>query len=166
MRITIGIDPGVHFSGVAYAEDGVIKSGENTPNDELFRWLVRPWSRSVDGVSIVTVGCEFPQTYGGRAAGSSDANVLLALARVVGRIEQLASQFIFVAPYPAQWKGQCPKDVMCRRCWSRLSIEERAACEVTAQSRARLDAGGKVPDSATHILDAAGIVLWLEKRLK
>lgn len=163
-RVTIGIDPGTHESGTAYAVDGKIVRASNMTNDRLYEWLDDLQSSDTHDKRHRVV-IEMPQTYGGRASGSSDANVLLAIARVVGRVEQLSRFWTFMAPTPRTWKGQVPKSIMCCRVWSHLNESERAVCDVSKVSRERLAHDGQVPDSATHIMDAAGLLLWIEKRL-
>jgi hypothetical protein len=122
--ILIAIDPGVRLCGLAVFQDGALKSAR----------LVRSEEVSLHLGGAETVVCEMPQAYRGRAA-RGDTNDILALARVVGAIEgaaRLRGAARFLSPHPREWKGQVPKDIMCRRVWNALRPEERAGVALSS----------------------------------
>lgn len=149
----IAIDPGVRSCGVAaFTTDGTLAFARNEPLDRVI-------TLAGDFNEIVV---ELPQTYGGRAAGNSDANVLIALGRVVGRFEQVSAywraSFRVLTPY--EWKSNIPPDRACARAWALLTLDERRRVDITPAARAFLSGARKsLPDSATHPLDAIGLGL-------
>lgn len=158
----VSIDPGASSSGFAVFNNGSLVEARNVSNDVIRASLVH-YLDFGDGLVV-----EMPQTYGGRAAGRSDANVLLDIAREIGTFEAQAirahAKTVFMTP--REWKGQVPKDIMCRRVWGRLSLVERAVCRISKMARSRLcNAAGAVPESATHPLDAAGLGMKVLGRL-
>lgn len=155
----VAIDPGVHSVGLAYFVRGTLVAARNLPLEKALGFL-----HERSDVLVL----ELPQTYGGRAA-NGDGSSLIALAAVVGRFRERAS--IYGATVheflPRAWKGTVKPQVCCERVWALLSADERAAFELTPQSRAAL-AGtrAKLPESATHPLDAAGMGLLVLGRAR
>jgi len=110
------------------------------------------------------VVCEMPQQYG-RVGDQRD---FLALARVVGNIEQacVMLKIPFEAVTPQQWKGQTPKNVCTLRTWEKLDRVERAGVEIPKTAQRTLERGNGVKSGeGSDVLDAIGIGLWRVGRL-
>jgi len=155
----IGIDPGVKKCGIAYSCNGRLKYARLVTTESML-------SEIINGKFMAV--CEMPQTYGGRAK-RGDTNDLLALARVVGQIEIYFRSVLgawFVTVKPSEWKGQVPKQIMCRRIWKTLSAAEREVVGISPAARLALAEGRDIAKSATDVLDAVGIVLFTLGRLK
>lgn len=112
---------------------------------------------------------EVPQTYGGRAAGGADANVLIQLARVVGRFEQcaLSRGGRVRAVSPRVWKGNAPKHITIQRAWDVLNGTEKThvAKRLTTQAHRKLLAGeGLKSGPSCDLMDAVALGLWYLNR--
>ncbi|MCC6806774.1 MAG: hypothetical protein IT381_05085 [Deltaproteobacteria bacterium] len=108
--------------------------------------------------------CEMPQQYGRKG----DQRDFLALARVVGRIEQTCADLNlrFEAVKPAQWKGTTPKAVCTLRAWEALEPRESWGVHAPRTALAKLERGqGLTSGEGSDVLDAIGIGLWKLGRL-
>jgi hypothetical protein len=157
MSIVVSVDPGIRECGVARFLDGELFQGKNLELRAAID-IMRPQETWI---------VELPRTYGGRGAGKADANDLIAVARVVGSFEGRGWRLGYQinTPTAREWNGGLPKEVTARRVWSLLSSVERARLEITPLARKRLNSAGKIPESAMHVTDAAGIGLWHLGRL-
>lgn len=136
------IDPGLRHCGVALWDVSACKlkkaalvcgAADNTD--------AAAWVKMADNVAAFVsthggqsenLAIEMPQIYvGPRAKG--DNNDLIQLAAVVGGITHALGLPTRVYR-PAQWKGQVPKDIMCKRVQGRLSPEELAAIDFPIKS--------------------------------
>lgn len=160
MKLLCAVDPDTAGPGVAFFEDGVLVQGVAAPDVYTAVWR---WMYDAGGVADPhRLVIECPQTYDGRAAGGSDANVLIELARIVGRFEQMAilSGWAVTVVTPFQWKGNVPKAITVQRAWDALTLDERARCELTPQARKKLIAGdGLKSGSSCDVMDAVGLGL-------
>lgn len=156
MRL-VAIDPDTKKPGVACFVDGALSQAFALPVERALHWM----PAFVPDIVL----CEMPQQYGRKG----DQRDFLALARVVGRFEQLASEkgYAFEAIKPAQWKGTTPKAVCTLRVWEELSTEERwGRLRLPASARSRLERGqGLSSGEGSDVLDAIGIGLWKLGRL-
>lgn len=157
MSKIVAIDPDTKTPGVAVFLDGVLSgayAGASSFDEVQFlmEFTSKPCRMFV----------ECPQTYGGRAAGSSDANVLIRLARVVGRFEQmaLAHDVDVRVVTPHEWKGNVPKHICIQRAWDALSASERDFVQISNAARAKLEAGeGLKSGTAADAMDAVALGL-------
>lgn len=110
--------------------------------------------RSWGGTDIVVI--EKPRIYPGpsrdKAGNMRDLNDLIDLACVAGGIAALFDTQQIITVYPADWKGQMPKEKMNKRVLDTLTPEERKCI----QSVGKLD---------HNTLDAIGIGLHYLGRL-
>jgi hypothetical protein len=144
----IAIDPGVHRVGLALfdGEELTFANLLDVPN-EGFGFPI-PFPRAP------RVVLEVPRIYpASRQKG--DPNDLLALARIVGRLQEhyLAAGADVELVEPRTWKGTLPKEAMTERIRGRLSAEERARVAPVARSLEH------------NVLDAVGIGLHALGRL-
>lgn len=160
MTWLLAIDPDTKTPGVALFRDGMLLNAyaEEAAFDTV-HFHLQCVGHSPERQHLVI---ECPQTYGGRAAGSSDANVLIRLARIVGRFEQMAfengAQVHVVSP--SEWKGNVPKHICIQRAWDELNEHERASVKIKNAARAKLDAGeGLKSGLAADALDAVALGL-------
>lgn len=159
MSYTISIDPDTKTPGVAVFFNSVLSDAH--ARAEVFDEVQHVFSSNMwSGTKRLVIEC--PQTYGGRAAGSSDANVLIRLARVVGRFEQMAlahgAEVRVVTPH--EWKGNVPKRICIQRAWDALSTSERNCVQISNAARAKLEAGeGLKSGTAADALDAVALGL-------
>lgn len=154
----LAIDPGARSCGVALFDrkGRLVFAGNRIVHDVC---TPSNWEHA-DKEQVQRVVIEMPQTYRGRA-GRGDANDLIAVARVVGMIqanwEGLAEVKLVL---PRAWKATVRADLCCRRAWAMLLPAERKNAKLSIVALARLASGdGKLPDSATHPLDAIGLGL-------
>lgn len=142
MGVTVAIDPGVQWCGVAVFADGALVSASlEKPEKVRSSWA------PVDRLTI-----EVPQVY--RAGlGKGDPNDLIAVAVEVGRLIESAWTDDVERVRPHDWKGSVPKEIHNARTLAVLSPAERACLP-------------KLPKTKMHnVLDAVGLGLWsLEKR--
>lgn len=112
MQLVTG-DPGVHASGVAWFQDGVLIRCE---------YRVEPLQRPAGEYQCIF---EIPQVYSGD--GAKKAAALIDLAVAAGRMTgQLATKYV----RPASWKGQVPKDIHHARVRATLLPGERSLLEI------------------------------------
>jgi len=96
---------------------------------------------------------------------SVDPNDLLALVGVDCAIAMAYHEVMnLVSLYPDTWKSQVPKEVMCRRVWTRLSEEERARVERTPRGGG-LTFDGYEGGIQHDVLDGCGLGLFVLDRL-
>lgn len=141
MGTLLAIDPGVSTGWASFFSGRLVKCGRGAPPPEP-DWVV------YDAVLI-----ECPRAY---PRGKADPNDLIALARKVGRLEQLFPGAEIV--YPHTWKGSLTKDQCHVRWLLRLTDAETVV----------LNAGLRgVPASAHHdVRDAVCLGLWKLERKK
>lgn len=160
MTWLVAIDPDTKTPGVAIFRDGVLTGAY--ADADAFELVQDGFERVGVGPERQCLVIECPQTYGGRAAGSSDANVLIALARIVGRFEQMALQVgaeVLVVS-PREWKGNVPKEITIQRAWDALSKFERSSVRIKNAARAKLEAGeGLKSGLAADAMDAVALGL-------
>lgn len=144
MTDVLSIDPGVHRVGLALFEDQGLAFAAMFPvPDGPFDYPRAP-----------RVLLEVPRIYpASRQKG--DPNDLLALARIVGRLQEhyLAAGADVELVEPRTWKGTLPKEAMTERIRGRLSAAERARVAPVARSLEH------------NVLDAVGIGLHALGRL-
>ncbi len=156
----LSLDPGIRGCGVglweasklvrcdyvkgAHATDSVLAAAFAMARQ------VRAWAPN----DVSFLALEWPQVYrSGKQKG--DNNDLLALAAVEGALVALFPDAAFEVFKPAQWKGQVPKNIMCRRIIEHLTVEEK-----------KVYAGAEVIKSLEHnMIDAVGIGLAALRRL-
>lgn len=166
----VAVDPDTKTSGVAFFNhDGRLVDIFDPSLDRNLRAAdafdaARCWLRSGDKLVI-----ECPQTYDGRAAGGSDANVLVRLARVVGRFEQIAddAEADVVVVSPREWKGNAPKHITIQRAFDLLIENEKAivASAVSSAALKRLSKGEGIKSGySADAMDAVALGLWALKR--
>jgi hypothetical protein len=94
-----------------------------------------------------------------------DPNDLLALVGVDCAIAMAYHENMnLVSVTPDTWKGQTPKEVMCRRVWDRLSEEERKNVERTPRGGG-LHFEGYEGGIQHDVLDGVGLGLYQLGRL-
>lgn len=111
----------------------------------IYARIQRDWRALMREVIV-----EHPRVY--FAKGKGDPNDLFALAALGGGLACLTTAKV-TSVYPADWKGQVPKEVMTARIRNKLTPEELACVKLA----------GKTKDHNTF--DAVGIFLWKEGRL-
>lgn len=137
------IDPGVHKSGVALFNDGLLMYAG---------WHEHAGSELLALTNDI-VRVEMPRIYPGSGQRKGDLNDLLDLAAVVGYWEdRLRGSQDVKRVFPATWKGQVPKKIMNARVMAKLS--EREAHTIR-----------HVGAKDHNIIDAIGIGLWALGRL-
>lgn len=158
----ISVDPGLRVCGIAeFNNIGLLVWAELLKNPERKARGPEAWFALADVASAtitwglsrpLTYACEVPQVYRG-PKGKGDPADLIEIAGVAAAIgcRLLPAEAFGYAP--RQWKGQVPKEVMCRRIESRLSPEEVEAIEKCA------------PSLRHNVLDAIGIGLFHLGRL-
>ena len=162
MKRLVAVDPDTKESGLAFFVDGVLIDARAAGMD-LRNGAVEQLHEFLGGPDC-TVVCEMPQHYGGQG----DVRDFLAVARVVGRFEQIAHDTgaAFEAIASKKWKGETPKNICGVRAWSVLSFGEQGEVDILEGSKKRLDKGdGFKSGSVSDVLDAIGIGLWKLGRL-
>ena len=141
---TISIDPGVNHCGIAVFEEKTLKYAKLIENDSMITKAIVAEEKDSPIGAI-----EVPQVY---RVSKGDPNDLINVALAAGAH---SASFETVKFYrPREWKGNVPKDVMCRRILGRLTEEEKTRIEYCKQK------------SLHHnILDAIGIGLFHIGRL-
>lgn len=148
----VALDPGIEGCGVAVFSEGVLFAAAYVRNDTAksaplvlrqvnmaaaaMRWLF-----SLQGPHTNYVVVEMPRVY---PRSKGDPNDLIAIAGVAAAF---ARSFVGGAGphmyYPAEWKGQVPKDIMGRRIKAKLSAEELGRIEsIGAKDHNTIDAIG------------------------
>ncbi len=162
MKRLIAIDPDTVASGLAFFEDGVLSTAtafsikEAMYNMNAF-WMPTPHPET-------EMVCEMPQQYG----RVGDVRDFLAVARVVGRFEQMAYErgYAFRSVTPKQWKGETPKEICTLRAFKALDDTERANIAAPTVALNKLRKGiGLRSGSGSDVMDAVGIGLWAVGRL-
>lgn len=193
MNELIAVDPGLRHCGVALFLGGELKAAGLVENPNTGRgpsawrdmaFAVDGWAGSVwagihsdwkerftlsdyPTVDRSSLALEVMQVYGGPR--KEDPNDLLELNGVQGAISATVDDLDEIVAYlPRQWKGQVPKDVMCRRITKPGRLTEQEL-ENTGLVRADNAIGAKHPNIPTHllhnVLDAIGIGLYHLNRL-
>lgn len=155
----IAIDPDTKTPGVAFFMDGHLTEAFAT-SESVDRVFTHLHMAKVLRNHLMVIEC--PQTYGGRAAGSSDANDLITLARLVGRFEQMAIETCCAVRVvtPHEWKGNVPKHITVQRAWDELTDYERSVVKITDGARAKLIAGDGLKSGAgCDTMDAVALGL-------
>jgi hypothetical protein len=157
----VSIDPDTKASGLAFFGNGVLIDARATPletDDEESAWSQITEFLGNSGRNA-TIVCEMPQMYG-RVGDQRD---FLAVARIVGRFEQIAAEhcYGFEAVTPKQWKGETPKQICTLRAFEALSPYERERLHVPPAAERALRSGrGLKSGVGSDVLDAVGIGLW------
>lgn len=152
------VDPGLRGCGVAEFVGGNLVRAAYVKNPrevgrgyEAHRTMaraVKQWmTPHVDRLVI-----ELPRVYPGSAQQKGDLNDLLDLAGVGGAIASSCTTEV-ESVFPADWKGQTPKDVMTERIKRACTPEEKATAEKCAASLAH------------NLWDSVGIGLYKLSRL-
>lgn len=110
MTTYIGIDPGVRACGVAVVSDGALTHASYVRGSQDLD-VVSRLSRLVSRYPSAVVGIEFPRTYAGRAR-RGDANDLLELAYVVGRLVEAIESTHALRVRVDAWKRGLPTEVL------------------------------------------------------
>ena len=146
------MDPGLRGCGVAEFDGFDLKRAAYVKNPvETGRGYTAHSSMGTAvglwrGLSLKNALIEHPRVYPGSAQQKGDLNDLLDVVAVGAAIAAHTPNVVTV--FPADWKGNVPKDVMTERIRRALTDEERARIE-------------KCPASLMHnVLDAIGIGLW------
>ena len=151
------MDPGLRGCGVAefdgydlkraaYVKNPV-ETGRGYVAHQAMGTAAHMWASLESEVALV----EHPRVYPGSAQQKGDLNDLLDVVAVGACIARYFQKPVTV--FPADWKGNVPKDVMTERIRRALTDEERARIE-------------KCPASLMHnVLDAIGIGLWTLGRI-
>lgn len=136
------IDPGLRHCGVAlFGNDSLLRSATVVNSPAVGRGPAA-WNQMALAVAHWVAGflavIEVPRIYPRGDQRKGDLNDLLEVAGVVGAIAGRAHNVIGV--YPADWKGQVPKNVMNKRVLGLLSAAERS--RITSFDHNALDAVG------------------------
>ncbi len=157
------VDPGLRGCGVAEFEAGVLKRAAYVKNsatlgrgyaehramaDALYAWYEKMPPVPMPDLVVV----EFPRIYPGSAQQKGDLNDLIDVACVGSAIASMTTSKV-ESIYPADWKGQVPKDVMTERIKRALDDEEKSRAEKCAASLSH------------NMWDSAGIGLYKLNRL-
>jgi hypothetical protein len=138
LSLVVSLDPGLRHLGLSVFIDGVLRHAILVRNPEKKARDGKAWSAmgqaTIDALFAIdaelvfpdVLVSEIPQVYWGRSGGGN-ADDLIQLAGVVGAVAHAIDAKDFVAYRPRQWKGNVPKEAMCKRIESRLSAEELAA---------------------------------------
>lgn len=146
------VDPGKTYLGAALFCDRVLESAALLRGQKedvscvSVAQAVQEWLR---GRKVDRVICERP-SFWRQGGGRGNSNDILDLMATDGAVFALIPASMRLWAPVATWKGQVPKDVMCRRILTKLSVSERALLGLT-------------PDH--NVVDAVGIGLWDLKRL-
>jgi hypothetical protein len=145
----ISLDPGA-VTGYAVFEDKVLVSAGYV---QLSKGQRPPPQEPGTGLVI-----EIPRVYPG-ARQEAPPNDLIRLALRAGWLQGVYNALLQEEVYPADWKGQLPKDICHARILTLLSKDELQVLENTKGKRAK---------TLNHnMLDAVGIGLWyLQRRYK
>lgn len=157
MSALVAIDPDTKTPGVAFFMGGLLLDAY--ADAQAFDRLEQLYAMEHGFIELFI---ECPQTYGGRAAGNSDANDLIKLARVVGRFEQIASGHLgkVTVVTPRAWKGQTPKHICIQRAWDELNEIERHRVLLSPQAFKRLQDGrGLESGAGCDAMDAVALGL-------
>lgn len=130
------IDPGLRGCGAAlfyekslahafYVQNPIVRGGGYKAHANMAR-AVRLWADAAT-TDVRKVIIEFPRIYPHAAQQKGDPNDLLELTGVGGAIAALFSKADIESRFPAEWKGQVPKDVMVKRIQNALDISEKAS---------------------------------------
>jgi len=149
------VDPGLRGCGVAIFKGGNLSGALYVPNSitdgrgynahaamgaEVHSYLFA----SITGKIII----EHPRIYPGSAQQKGDLNDLIDVACVGAAISAMFPVGTVETVFPADWRGQVPKEVMTERISRAISNDERRGIE-------------KCYASLMHnVLDAIGIGLW------
>lgn len=123
--LVASIDPGKHSAGVAvfYNEQLQLAKYVERKGEHLAKHVRTAigHGRAVAGKQFgpLELVIEIPQIYQ-RAYQKGDQNDLIWVAFEAGRMLQAIEPTRYVTVLPREWKGQTPKDVMCRRIESKL----------------------------------------------
>ncbi len=150
MRL-ICVDPGLRGCGVAEFEGydlkraayvkNPVETGRGYAAHQAMGTAVGLWRGSPTKALI-----EHPRIYPSAAQQKGDLNDLLDVVAVGAAIAAYIPNVVTV--FPADWKGNVPKDAMTERIRRAITDEERARIE-------------KCPANLMHnVLDAIGIGLW------
>ena len=127
----ITIDPGLRHCGCAlWKEDGTLDSAELVKSRERTARGPVAWKAMADQVFVRYAGhvsrvvVECPRIYPHTDQHKGDLNDLIELAGVVGALASVFDVNV-THVYPADWKGQVPKEIMNERCLFTLSQAER-----------------------------------------
>jgi hypothetical protein len=160
MSVLIAIDTGVAVCGVAFFHGRTLWDAQVMNTSNLM---------GMTGMGRVVV--ERPRVYGGRAK-QGDTQDLLDVSYVAGMLVGTASERGATsarAVLPQEWKGSVPKQIMCRRAFARLDIDEKRVV-FRALPPGEVDKLeqkiGELSKRTTDLLDAVGIGLWELGRMR
>lgn len=163
----VTLDPGKNGCGLAWGHNFKVVGAKYVPNPDksadpyqnalnLARALAKETLSELGFSAISRIVIEHPRIYFGSKKGN-DKNDLFALVAVGAAFATLVAYPDGSAPvvsvYPADWKGQVPKEVMTKRIISKLGKDELE----------KVQPYSKTFDHNTW--DAVGILLWDEGRL-
>lgn len=92
--------------------------------------------------------CEIPMVYPRGSGKGEDPNDLIQVALSAGAV--LGAAVLGITVYPAEWKGQLPKDIH----------HKRVRAHVSFSSLAEYDVERVAPNLQHNVLDAIGIGIW------
>lgn len=168
-EITVSIDPGYRYCGVAVFSDEVLVTADLV---EAKKWEVEAqqfaetakcvWEfleTTVDKASLSAAqfAIEYPQQYTFSPAPREAVQRLVGtIGAILGKVQSETSGLsVRVSTYkPREWKGQVPKEIMAERILSRLSSDEVNVIPAMSKSKAH------------NVTDAVGVGLHHLKRLK
>jgi len=145
----LAVDPGSTALGWAMFRDGALYTCSLLRAKRMEEMLLKIRERSWPYVSELVV--ERPQIY--KAIDSkADPNRVTQLSIIAGAAIGSIEHSKFFLPYPAEWKGQIPKDIHHKRLRKHLSEPELEVLDCDLFQH---------PKSLRHnILDAVGLGIW------
>ena len=168
-NLTISIDPGYRYCGVAIFNKGVLEQadlvearhheveGAQFANTAQAVWEFLETKTGKDALKKADLAIEYPQQYTYSPAPRE------AVQRLVGTVGAILSKVqsetgglsVRVSTYkPQEWKGQVPKDIMSGRILARLTEEEIG--QIPRMAKAKLH----------NVMDSIGVGLYHLKRLR
>lgn len=136
----LAIDPGVKKHGVAFFDDGELRSCAKAASEQLLEGVLIRYDELV---------IEVPRAYGLRGGKGEDKNDLIDLAFEAGRIVGLLRPVTLYVTTPSNWKAQVPKEIVHNRCRRVLSPFEAHLLEGMDH----------------NVWDAVALGLWHLKRI-
>ena len=129
MSLLLTIDPGIRGCGVGLFRGAILEQGtyieSHSAAQRAGSWvaMVAAVRDFIGARSVAQLVVELPQVYI-QARQKGDANDLIQLAAVVGGLCVAFEHAAHKVYLPAEWKGQCPKEIIHERAMKRLSPQE------------------------------------------
>jgi hypothetical protein len=161
------IDPGLRGTGVAAFQVGRLAAAwllcSRANGDLAIEEIFASADKTIFLSAYDDIVVELPQTYGGRGAGRTDANVLIRLGALAGtlvggaiRTAKYRTRMRFVAPN--EWKSNVDPDIVLGRIWALLDDKEKEIVRAASGKRAK--------GWDHNVLDAVGIGLHQVGRME